>query len=321
MGLKIRGVPNIFSNSTEDGQVLKSFGIRRVPSEDDDTIVSLKKSDEYVVDAAGDGDYTTIAAALAELGASSGTIRVLAGNYTITSNISLGANQSIVGSGYGTNITTTSNITMITLTGNRSAIYMCRIDGNNTGSSQVGVVVTGDECVVKDCWITQMGDRGMTIGGNRCVVEGCRIEDCTDTCVYVSGDHLFMSDTIIDNSAENGMHLNGASDGSVVGCRIENHGEHGIECDSTAHFCISGCRIFSNGDNNNNGDGIEFGAGCHENVVTGCHIGNNDGNGITDGDGNNHRQCVVGNVVYNNEDNEIVQNGAGDGVFADNVTA
>lgn len=304
MALKLPSINSIFMESPEDGDVRVSRGQSWIPE-----APSTKKPDEYVVDAAGRGDYLTIADALTALGASSGTIRVLAGNYTITSNISLGANQSIIGSGYGTNITTTSDITLITLSGNRSGIYMCRIDGNNTGGSQIGISASGDECTIKDCWVTQMGFHGISVTGDKCIIEGCRIEDCSDRCIDTNGiNYLAISDCYINNAGEEGIQLTGAHDTKIVGNEISSAGDSGIDMVSSTHSVICGNRIFSNGDDNTNGDGIELTTGCNENVITGNHIGNNDGYGV-DIQAGAIRNCVVGNVVYNNEDGAILDNG------------
>lgn len=307
MGLKIpslTGGMNIFKSSPNDGQVQKSRGSRRIPSDDDDTETPLKKSDEIVVDAAGNGDFTTIAAALTELGASAGTIRILAGNYLTTTNISLGTNQNIIGSGYGTRIHTTSDITILTLTGNRSSIYLSRIDGNTTGSSQKGISVVGDECQIKDCWITQMGDLGVSVTGDRCFIEGCTVEDCTDDCVYINGSDFMVSDCIIDNSQSDGIALGGTGDsGSIVGNKINGHGENGIVTNSSNQITIVGNYIFSNGDNNNDGDGIHLGSGSHDCCITGNIIHTNDGYGIDIGAVNN--TVIMGNSILNNEDGSV----------------
>lgn len=309
MVLKLQNIKDIFETSAEDGQIEKIFGKRKIPSDDNDT--TGIKPDEYVVDAAGNGDYTTIADALTALGASSGTIRVLAGTYTITDNISLGANQTIFGSGYGTLITTTSNITLITLTGNRSSIFMCRIDGNNTGAAQVGIYVVGDECVIRNCWITQMGDIGILFGTapKRTIIEGCVIEDCGDRCIELNdGEHWMISDSVIDNSSNDGIQGVGADFGSIIGCKITNNGEHGIDLTSCTQITIVGNYIFSNGDNNANGDGVEFSA-CNDCIVTGNIIHTNDGVGVDIDAATSNRTVVIGNSVLNNEDGQITDNG------------
>ena len=86
------------------------FGFRNNPSDDDVDIydgarkkpgsVSVKKSDEFIVAADGTGDFLTIQEALDELGVSSGAIRVKAGDYLITTGLTLEANQALISSGY-----------------------------------------------------------------------------------------------------------------------------------------------------------------------------------------------------------------------------
>ena len=79
----LTSVPNVFKSSPEAGQVYVNAGSRNIPTNQ----ATGRKPDEYVVDAAGGGDFLTIAEALTALGSSSGTIRVLAGNYLITTKL------------------------------------------------------------------------------------------------------------------------------------------------------------------------------------------------------------------------------------------
>lgn len=313
MALKIKGISNLFGSNPEDGEVLVFEGNRRIPE-------TFPKSDEFIVAADGTGDFLTIEDALTKLGASSGTIRVKAGNYEITSYLSLSANQTIIGSGYGTRIHTTSDTTLISLAGNRSSIFMCRIDGNETGSSQVGIAVIGNECIIKNCWITQMGDIGINFssGNDKTTIEGCIIEDCSDRCIELNDAQNFMiSDCVIDNSSNDGIQGTGADFGSIIGCKITNHGEHGIDLNSCTQLTIVGNYIFSNGDNGNNGDGIELGVS-NDCAITGNIIHTNDGVGV-DISSNCNRTLVVGNSVLNNEDGQITDNGT-DSVIESNST-
>lgn len=290
------------NDSSDDGDIWRSRGMRVSP----EAQISLTKPDEYVVDGAGSGDFLTISGALAKLGNSAGTIRVLAGNYTITAPIVLQKNQTIMGSGYGTNITTTKNITMVNLSGARSAIFHCRIDGNNTGYSQRGVVVEGTEGTIRNCWIGQMGDIGVQVNASKCIIEGCRIEDCSDRCIDATEDFMVINDCYIDNSSQDGIQMVSADHCVIVGNQIINHGEHGIDMTSSSYATIVGNYIYSNGDNNNNGDGIEIDAG-NENCIVGNICKGNDGVGIDINSGNYN--LIVGNICRDNEDGAIADGG------------
>lgn len=310
----IRGTPalpgiNFFGNSPQDGQSNIWRGGRRVP----ETPSGGVSPDEYVVDAAGNGDFTTIAEAITALGASSGTIRVLAGTYLITTVLTLAANQSIIGSGYGTNITTTSNITCINLDGNRSAIYMCRIDGNSTGTSQNGISIEGEDSIAKDCWITQMGNDGIIVenDADKVVIEGCKVEDCVDILVNIKAANFgILSNNYLDNSTgDDCIQMVGGDSWTISGNKIQNSGVHGLQMLNADFSTITGNYIFSNGDNNTNGDGISI-TDCQKTVIVGNYINGNDGVGvrltktiICD------RNLIVGNIIYGNEDGEIVDNG------------
>ncbi|MAH51810.1 hypothetical protein CMI37_38695 [Candidatus Pacearchaeota archaeon] len=282
--------------------------------------IRVAKSDEFIVAADGTGDFLTIAEALTKLGSSSGTIRVKAGNYLITENISLGANQSIIGSGYGTRIHTTSNIDLITLSGNRSAIFMCRIDGNSTGTSQNGIVADGTECIIKDCWITQMGGDGIQSEGDRTIIHGTRVEDCGVQCIHINvSDGGSIVGCNIDNASDSGILMVSGDQWTIVGNQIVNHGEDGIEMVSSSFNQVTGNYIFSNGDNNTDGNGVHLsGEANHENVMTGNVISTNDGHGV-EIDANSSNNVIVGNSIRNNEDGSVDDNGTAT-VNANNAT-
>lgn len=307
------GTGGLFLNSPEDDEVLQFQGSRSIPG------TSGKDPDEFVVDAAGNGDFLTIAEALTELGVSSGTIRVLAGTYTITTALTLAANQSIIGSGYGTNITTTSNITCITSTANRVMVENCRIDGNNTGAAQNGIDFSGTECTIRNCWVTQMGGVGIIIGGARTMIIGCIVEDCTGDCLSIGGDNGSIVGCEIDNSGDTGIEMISGDQWTIVGNRITNHGLHGIRMTSCSFNQITGNYIFSNGDTTV-GDGINLSVS-QENVIVGNHISQNNDMGVRiTTTATSYRTLIVGNVVLNNNDGQI-SDGGSLSLVANNIVA
>jgi len=287
--------------SPEDSQVDTWQGSRRQPQ-------TQKSSVEVVVDAAGGGDFMTIADALTFLGSNPGVVHVKAGTYTITATLTLTTNQELRGSGYGTLIQTTSNITMVTASGNRSGVFNLRLDGNSTGSSQKGIVSSGNQSIVRDCWITNMGGNSVVSSGDNFLLTGCYIQDAEEDMVVLSGDWVRVSDCFMDDSSEDGVVMSGVLGGAITGCQIVNNGEHGINSVSSAQCLINGNYIFSNGDNNTDGNGIALGAS-HDNCVIGnvCHT--NDGYGIAIANTPTNKVVVIGNSCLNNEDGAILDNG------------
>lgn len=312
IGSNLFGGESVFKNSPGDGQVNIFEGSRRIPSD----IESIKPF-EYVVAADGTGDYLTIEEALTAAGSSAGTIRIKSGTYTITAGLTLATEQVLMGSGFGTKIYTTSNITMVTSTGHRAGLFNLRIQGNSTGAAQMGVDFSGNESTIKDCWIIDMGSYGVNISGSNCLISGCRIQDCINDCVHAtSAFYIRISDNYIDNSNGDGIGITSSIGSTIIGNQITNHGDMGIRSVSSTQNCIAGNYIYSNGDNNTNGDGIYL-AASHDNCVIGnvCH--SNDGVGINIVATPTNKCVVVGNTVLNNEDGAITDGGTGS-VIANN---
>ena len=286
--------------SPGDGDVSTSWGSRLLPS---------GRADELIVAADGSGHYETIQEALDILGAGSGTIRVKNGTYTITAALDLKASQTIIGSGYGTKIDTTSNITFFTGSGNRTIIERIRIRGNSVGAAQKGINLSGNECVVRNCWVENMGNRGVIMSGSEPIMESCRVVDCDDdNVVFGAGDHAILADSFINNSGGTGVLLTSAVGSNITGCQITNHGDGGVRLVSSGQCTITGNYIFSNGDNNTNGDGVEIAGNSHENCVTGNILHSNDGYGI-DVQSGCQKNVIQGNSILNNEDGAILDNG------------
>ena len=267
----------------------------------------------------GSGDFDSIQEALDSI--SGGTIFVKEGTYTLTSTLTLGANDILVGAGFGTKIITTSDITMITASGVRSGIYNLRLVGNSTGSSQVGINVSGNEVIIRDCWILNMGNDSIIHSGNNGLITGCFIQDAEGRCIDASGDYLKISDNYIDDATDSGILMTGCLGSQIIGNQILNHGEAGVELISSTQVSIVGNYIFSNGDNNTNGDGIEVRNGSNDCCISGNSSHTNDGYGIDVQAGANNT-IIIGNSILNNEDGAVLDNGTTthpNGVVGDNT--
>ena len=264
----------------------------------------------FVVAQDGSGDYDTIQEALDSLPGVGGAVFVKEGTYTLTTTLTVGtANTILFGAGYGTKITTTSNISLVTSTKNRVVVQDLSLVGNSTGSSQKGINFTGNECTVKNCWILDMGDLGISFTGDNGLITGCFIKDCEDDCIYLSTcNYTRISDCFIDDSTDNGIYIVSGLGNSIIGCQIVNHGNDGVELVSTTQNMITGCYIFSNGDNNTNGDGVEIKTGAHDNCITCNSLHTNDGYGVDIQAGAN-KNIIMGNSILNNEDGAINDSG------------
>jgi len=295
----------LFPASGEDNQQLLFAGSR-------DLYGTGTTAVELVVDAAGGGDFDNIPAALTELGSNSGVIYIKAGTYTITATLTLAANQELRGSGYGTAIITTMNDAMVESTADRCGIYNLKLLGNAAGAAQVGVNFSGEECIIRNCWVLGMGGSGIYITGNNCLIDGCYIQDCQSYCVFSAGSWTRITGCDIDNSGLHGIQLTSALGSTIVGNQISNHGENGIDVLSSYQVLISGNYIFSNGDNNtaDEREGIKL-AVAHDNCVVGNVLHTNNGNGImVVGGGTPTRKAIIsGNSILNNVVGAIDDNG------------
>ena len=100
---------------------------------------------EFVVAPDGTGHFGSITEALAELGTRAGTIRVKAGTYTIETLQNLSANQEIIGSGFGTILSTSNNIAVLASSSDNVIIQNLKIQGSKSGSGQTGIALSGDK--------------------------------------------------------------------------------------------------------------------------------------------------------------------------------
>jgi hypothetical protein len=268
------------------------------------------KSDEYVVAADGTADYTTISGAFVALGTSAGTIRIKAGNYVLGEKVLFtGNNQSIIGSGYGTHLSTSGN--HIVIDGNskdRLLVQNLRVNGSGKGggsTANVGIDFNGcDDCVVRGCWIKDCGGTGVTMGGNNIITE-CFIEDNTGDGISAGNNGVIQGCQIIDHT-DAGIQSN-ASFLVINGCYIYHNDNEGIRLGVSAFAnCITGNYIANTGQGTGSGDGIQIANYSNENTVTGNVIKNNDEYGVNVKGSNAYRNVIVGNVLNNNSTADIV---------------
>lgn len=228
--LNISRVPSVFKSSPADSQISIYDGQQWRPGENPDTQYTAM---EVCVDAAGNGDFLTIPEAFTFLGASPGVVHVKAGTYTITASITLATQQELRGSGYGTLITTTMNGALVTSSANNVGVYNLRLDGNSVGAAQTGIVCSGDQCIIRDCWIIDMGADGISVGGTsgRINIDSCVIENCSNRGILLNASDLgIISNCEITQCDNQGIRItNTALYNVIIGNNIHNNGSGGVD--------------------------------------------------------------------------------------------
>ncbi len=281
MVLNISRVPSIFQNSPADDEISIYDGQQWRPGANPDTQYT---SVEVTVDAAGNGDFLTIAEAFIFLGASPGVVHVKAGTYTITGTITLADEQELRGSGYGTLIQTTMNAALVTASGDNTGVYNLRLDGSDAGISQTGISISGDFCTVRNVWITDMGRDGiLAVGTESSIVDGCRISDCDRNGIY------FVPNTL----------------GSITNCDIQTCDNQGIELNGALYNIISANNVHNCGSTSAGEGGIEISGNSFQNIIQGNSIRDNAGaneTGLTIG-ASAIENVITGNILINNTTN------------------
>lgn len=246
----------------------------------------------------GTGDTDNIQDGINMLNNGVGEVYIKEGSYYVDTSISLGAEQTLRGAGYATHINTDQDLPVISSSGNNVIIENLRITGNDTGSSQDAINLTGNNCFIKNVWIDNMGANGISLTGSRSEISGCNISDCD----------------------ANGILLNAADLSSIWGCEITTCDNAGIYLATSALYnLITGCNIHNNGDAGAGDCGLEIGGTSTQNVVT--------GNSIRDQAGVNETGVIIGanadeniinaNVLGNNTTN-LTDDGT-DNITTDNV--
>ncbi len=227
-----------------------------------------------VVATDGTGDFTDIQAAIDSLPTGGGVVYVKEGTYTITATITRAIdNVGIIGAGKSTQISTSSNISMIKVL-NKSGwnIENLFINGAGTGTDNVGVNLDGaTECNIKGCWIENTG--GISI----------LLDNSSDNNIIWS-NHL--------DSELTGIRIN-SGDQNIAQGNIINCDANGIRVDSINNIIINNQIIGDGTTAGNHGIFIVGGNNIVEsNYVTACG-----GNGINI---QADKNSVVGNQCISN---------------------
>lgn len=145
------------------------------------------------MEAGGEGDYTTIAAALAAVPAGGADVLVKRGTYTLTANINVPARTTLRGEG--------ADATTIKL-------------GNGLGTNVINVLSGADDVTIRD----------LTVDGNRLN------QPSNSNCIYtVAARTTVLNCHVLNANGYNIVGFPGATDFRVQGCISEGARDEGIE--------------------------------------------------------------------------------------------
>lgn len=236
----------------------------------DSTYVPFVYPEDY--GAVGDGS-TNDAAAITAAVATGLPVYFSKKNYRVNSTINIPSNTQILGSGRGSIISTTSNISIFTLTGDNSDISHITFLGNDAGAVQDG--------------INAVGNAGLTLFRISNRITNCVFQDLNRAGIYVQD--------MIGSPSTNHQGAIYAVNCVAVSCNngyyMASRGEYNTFANCVAYTCVNGAQII--GGNNNfvggqftdNQTGIRFGTGTNDGhgVISGCKINHNTTNVFSNG--------------------------------------
>lgn len=190
-------------------------------------------------------------------------------NYRVNSTITLPSSTKLIGSGDGCIISTTSNISIITITGKKCSISDITLLGNDTGAAQTGINVTGNG--------------GLTLDYTSNMLVNVRFKDLNFAGLYVT---LVVGTT---GSLHQGAiyAVNCFAESCGTGYYFDNRAEYCSLSNCTAYACTTGVRILAGN--------VGFYGGQIVDGTTGVIFatGSNDGKCVFDGVRINHNTTAV----------------------------
>lgn len=281
----------------------------------------------------GTEDQVVINNAIDALPATGGLIKLMDGTFNITGDITIATdNTSLVGSGFGTLITTTTvSINIIDAGTNDNVIISnLRIDGKNAAST-VPIDIRGTHCIITNNYIYRAGSRGILLYGDYCIIsnnffniavnsiygQGATYNTISDNIMHSSFDGLYLwqgsdyntvsGNTMIGNS--DGIVIDNSDHNTVVGNTLNNMDLRGILIMGGASGnVITGNKVHSSGNEN-----IKIYESSPNNVISGNSITSSNWYGIFIEDSNDN--TVIGNLI---QDNDASNTATYDGIFIDN---
>lgn len=308
-------------------------------------VLKTARAYKFIVDQAGNGDFTTIPPAIAAAGADGGgTILILAGTYTIEANVDMPSNINLVGSDPTDCIIDFGNAAYSirvdgALSGGRrdvhfknltfqncydhleGALYFnaapfcsvtnCRFIGNWDVGNSRGLEVRVKSCVgfrFNDNHLKDTSGRVHVTGGCfESIIASNYFESIEDVGIYVNSQLVMILNNAINTSnGTNGIHLDTSEDCIVSGNDLWSVGGSGIYLEAS-----NSCRVVNNEiEGNFVADYcIRIDGGCDTIVVSGNGVGGANNNQIFLDDSD---YCVIANnISVGNGSPDILINDAG----------
>lgn len=208
------------------------YGIPILP----DSTIGKIWGTRFFVDAAADSDgYTgkdllhplkTIQAALDKCTASKGdTVYVRNGAYAETLTMTK-AGVRLIGESHGVVITGATDATdTLVISGNNCEVENVSIAGYDTGDDISLIKVTGNECIIKNCYFTEANGEYQLEGNtaDEMIVVGCRFTSPHDVtngaCIFLEDSDrcIVASNTFFVATASDGIILHDADDTFIIG--------------------------------------------------------------------------------------------------------
>jgi hypothetical protein len=190
-------------------------------------------------------------------------------NYRVNSTITLTSNIKLFGNGEASIISTTSNISIITIQGKKCSISDLTLLGNDSGAAQIGINITGNG--------------GLTLDYTSNVLYNVRFRDLNFAGLYVT---LVLGTT---GSLHQGAvyAVNCLAESCTNGFYFDNRGEYNSLSNCVAYACATGVRILAGN--------VGFYGGHIVDGTTGVVFatGSNDGKCVFDGVRINHNAVAV----------------------------
>lgn len=191
-------------------------------------------------------------------------------NYRITTALTVPSNTRLIGSGAGSIISVTTNITCLALQGNQISISGLTFQGNDGNSSQIGISIIGNGAFTLERW-------GITV---------------TDCRAFDMGTGFYTNNIVGSGGATNhqgGVQFSNCIASSCVlqGFFMDARGEYNSMSNCNAYTCGTGVR-FIGGNNTYTGGQI---TDCTTGLIIAA--GTNDGHGVISGVKINHNTTNV----------------------------
>lgn len=229
----------------------------------------------------GSGDTDSIQDGINLLPPGGGVVSIKEGIYTITKKLTIDINSvTLDGAGRGTEIKTTSNITMLEIAAGKSYIHVKNIYFNGAGSgnsSNIGIDLKNcTESLVETCWFKSQGSNAIKlVDAERCTITNSYFSLTVGESIYCDANVITISDNHIADSILSGMIFKGnkniVSDNTILNCI-----QHGIYLNGSQENVITSNQLRQN-------DADET------NTYSGLFL-----------DGNADRNAIVGNVLIAN---------------------